>query len=239
MSVHSKFLVHWIGSDLVKKEKVLTLAALADEYAKRLKDDYQNGLFTERKKETNVLPKISMNSLVRICFTEIRLSQAQTHSERYGRLGIGFTREFVTKKGGRRVIYVPFEPDSGLLEESITSVWKKSKGKGHEEIHNAAKWLFAFCKPMSNGKAEDSADYLNYYEEMEWRMVFAEGSDRSGAWTNPKRREHRVRFDPGDVRVIVFPNDRVKQLTLDDGDMKIFFRKHQPNLVMLEDCPHF
>lgn len=241
MSVHSKFLVHWIGQDLVEEEtkKLTTPDALAKEYARRLKDDYQNGLFTIRKKEPKVLPKISIDHLVRICFTEIRLGQAKTHADRYGKLGIGFTRDFVIKKGGRRVIYVPFEPNSGLLEKSITSVWKKSRGKQYEEIHKAAKWLFAFCKPMSNGEAEGSNEYINYYEEMEWRLVYGENSDRSGAWTIPKRYEHRVKFDPGDVKVIVFPNDRVKQLTLEDADMKTFFRNQQPNLVMLEDCPHF
>lgn len=239
MSVHSKFLFHWIGQDLVEEEtkKLITPDALAKEYARRLKDDYQNGLFTIRKKEPKVLPKVSIDHLVRICFTEIRLGQAKTHADRYGKLGIGFTRDFVVKKGGRRVIYVPWESDSGLLEESIKSVWKKSKG--NEEIHKPAKWLFAFCKPMSNAEAEDSKEYINYYEEMEWRMVYGEGSDRSGAFTNPKRYEHRVRFDPADVKVIVFPDERVKQRILDDADMKKFFSKHQPNLVTLEDCPHF
>ena len=123
------------------------------------------------------------------------------------------------------------------MEESISSVWKKSKGS--DEIHKAAKWLLAFCKPMSNGEIEGSKKYINYYDEMEWRLVYGENSDRSRAWTNPRRGEHRVRFDASDVKVIVFPNDRVKQLTLDDADMKNFFRTHQPNLVMLKDCAHF
>ena len=42
---------------------------------------------------------------------------AQTHAERYGKLGIGFTRDFILNKGGRPVIYIPHtaNKDSRLL----------------------------------------------------------------------------------------------------------------------------
>ena len=201
-----------------------------------MKDDYQNGLFTKRKEE-KVLPRISVKNLVRICFTEIRLGQAAIHAERYGRLGIGFTRDLIVNKGGRRVIYVPIESDSCLLEESIKSLWKKSKGKEHEEIHRAAKWIFAFCKPMS-GNDEDG-EFIDYYKEMEWRLVYGESSDPGGSFVNTERRIFRVPFEPRDVKVIVFPDEAVKQRTLADSDMQKYFSEHQPNLVMFEDCSHF
>jgi hypothetical protein len=83
----SKFLIHWIGQDL-QEQRALKDGPLDDwevgEYAKRLKDDYQHGLFTRRQKEKDVLPGIAIANLVRICFTEVRLSQAQSHAERYG-----------------------------------------------------------------------------------------------------------------------------------------------------------
>jgi hypothetical protein len=57
-----------------------------------------------------------------ICFTEIRLSQAQTHAKQYGKLGIGFERDFIMDKGGRPVIYIPYKPKNGgrLLEDEVT-----------------------------------------------------------------------------------------------------------------------
>ena len=115
----SKFLIHWTGKDLVKRKVVENLPDdwLVREYAKRLKDNYQNGLFTERKKEKDVLRGLAIDSLVRLCFSEIRLSQAQIHAKRYGELGIGFSRDFVAAKGGRRVLYIPNEPKGGLLEQ--------------------------------------------------------------------------------------------------------------------------
>ena len=71
-------------------------------------DYYQNGLFTKRTTEA-VIRHMKIKNLLRLCFTEIRLSQAQTHAERYGKLGIGFTRDFIMNKGGRPVIYIPFK----------------------------------------------------------------------------------------------------------------------------------
>ena len=154
----SKFLIHWTGRDLVKRQSAENLPEdwLVREYAKRLKDNYQNGLFTERKKEKDVLRGLAIDSLVRLCFTEIRLSQAQIHAKRYGGLGIGFSRDFVAARGGRRVLYVPNEPEGGLLERSIKDAWKKSEGNA--EIRKHLKWVFAFCKPMSNGKPEDQTN---------------------------------------------------------------------------------
>lgn len=96
---HSKFLVHWTGhrdlEPLPDHEKT-------EKYALRLKDWYQNGLFTKRTIDPELAIRLSgpgrpVNKLknerfVRLCFTEVRLSQADEHSKRYGRLGIGFTR---------------------------------------------------------------------------------------------------------------------------------------------------
>jgi hypothetical protein len=111
--------------------------------------------------------------------------------------------------------------------------------KNDADVRKRLKWILAFCKQMSNGKPQDSEEYLDYYEEMEWRLVMGESLDRSKAFTNPKRGIHRVPFDPVDVQLIVFPNDEVKRLTLDDVEMKPFFAGHQPNLINLEDCSHF
>jgi len=236
---NSKFLVHWTGNDLIKRKHAENHLEdwLVNEYANRLKNDYQEGLYTERKKEKEVLPGIAISNLVRICFSEIRLSESGTHAACYGELGIGFTRDFIAKKGGRRVVYVPYETEEGLLEQSIKVAWKKSKGNA--ELQKRLKWVLAFCKPMSNGMPEDSAEYRDYYEEMEWRLVYGESLDSSKAFTNPKRGIHRVRFEPGNVKLIIFPNDNVRQQTLNDNDMKQFFAIHQPDLILLENCNHF
>ena len=81
MGIHSKILVHWTGKDIENSPK----ANKSQLYVERLRDDLQNGLFTKRTSEAVIREK-QIKNLLRICFTEIRLSQAQTHAERYGKL---------------------------------------------------------------------------------------------------------------------------------------------------------
>jgi hypothetical protein len=150
MGIHSKILVHWTGKDIESNPS----ANKSQLYVERLIDDLQNGLFTKRTTEA-VIRKKKIRNLVRICFTEIRLSQARKHAERYGKIGIGFTRDFIMNKGGRPVIYIPFEirTDGHLLENLIRTVYDKSAGD--DEIHKSTKGIMTHVKRMSNGKGED------------------------------------------------------------------------------------
>lgn len=227
MGIHSKFLVHWTGKDI--EEKCL-VAEKSQHYVNRLKDDLEKGLFTQRTSEKSIRGSI-VKKFVRLCFTEIRLSQAQIHAERYGKLGIGFTRDFIMDKGGRPVIYIPHKTKDGgrLLEDSIRNVYEKSKG--NEEIHRSSIWIMAHVKRMSNGKEED------YYEEMEWRLVYDESSTyfTKGEGNNV----YRLQFKANDIRVIIFPDEHTKQESLNDASIKDYFSIHQPIMVTLEDCTNF
>jgi len=239
----SKFLVHWTGKNF---ETFDDDNIRRDQYAARLKNWYQDGLFAKRADaelifrlpEPGHVNKFKMKRLVRICLTEIRLSQAKDHSDRYGKLGIGFAREFIASKGGRPVIYTPWEAKVRLMEESAWRAWQKSATNG--EIRESLNWLFAFFKVMSNGEPEGSPLYEDYYEEMEWRLVYGESLDGSGTFMHGTEPEtFRMKFEPGDVQVIVFPDGEVMRKTLNDNDMKKFFALHQPNLLLLEDCRDF
>jgi hypothetical protein len=240
----SKFLVHWTGQ---KDIEALSDREKSDQYAARLKDWYQHGLFARRADvevilrlpgENNQVNKFKMKRLVRICLTEIRVSQADSHSKRYGKLGIGFERDFIANKGGRPVIYVPRQARVQLMEQSVWQAWDSSVG--NPTIHEPFNWLFAFVKPMSNDSPVGSQDYEDYYEEMEWRLVYGEGFDRSGTFLEgAEMNTYRVKFEPSDVKVIVFPDDEALQRTVNDADMKRFFGAHHPNLLRLADCGHF
>lgn len=226
MGIHSKFLVHWTGKDI----EDCPVTEKSQLYVERLKDDLEKGLFAKRTSEDSIR-YWKIKNLVKICFTEIRLSQTQTHAERYGKLGIGFTRDFIMNKGGRQVIYVPFDAkdDSRLLEDSIRNVYEKSNDNG--EIHRSSKWIMAHVKRMSNEKDDD------YYEEMEWRLVYDE---RSTHFTNGETKNvHRLKFEASDIKVIIFPDENTKQQSLSDNVIRDYFSKHLPIMATLDDCRNF
>ena len=226
MRIHSHILVHWTGKDIEhcpdpNKSKL---------YVERLKDDLEKGLFTKRTSEDSIR-NWKIKNLVRICFTEIRLSQAETHAERYGKLGIGFTRDFIMNKGGRPVIYIPYDaPEDGrLLEDSIRNVFEKSKDNA--EINRSSKWIMAHVKRMSNGKEKE------YYEETEWRLVYDESSKH---FTSDEAENiHRLQFEASDIKVIIFPDENTKQQSLSDKVIKDYFSKHLPIMATVDDCRNF
>ena len=228
MGIHSKILVHWTGKDI---ENCIE-ANKSQLYVERLKDDLGKGLFMKRTTEASIRKK-KIKNLLRICFTEIRLSQAETHAKRYGKLGIGFTRDFIMNKGGRPVIYIPFEAmaDGRLLEDSIDNL--NENLKDHEEIHRSLKWIMAHVKRMSNGKDE------NYYEEMEWRIVYDESPNNKHFTKGNGNGVHRLKFAVHDIKVIIFPDEDTKQLSLKDEAIRKYFSEHMPIMATLEDCSNF
>ncbi|HXM35628.1 MAG TPA: abortive infection system antitoxin AbiGi family protein [Pyrinomonadaceae bacterium] len=232
--MRSKFLVHWTGKDL----EPLAEAERSEKYAARLKDWYQNGLFARsvnelilRLPKPGQVDKIKMKNLARICFTEIRLSQAESHSGRYGKLGIGFTRDFIANKGGRPVFYNPWEAKSRWVEQNM---WLAHE-RGNDEIKELLDGPLAYFKLMSN--ADGSEDY---YEEMEWRLVHGGIFNDTGTFTAGAEPDtYRVKFEASDVSLIVVPDREVMLRILDDNDMKQVFAAHQPDLILLQDCIHF
>jgi len=225
MGIHSKILVHWTGNDIENypEDKRSQL------YVERLKNDLQEGLYTKTTEEA-VIRGWKIKNITRLCFTEIRLSQAQTHAERYGKLGLGFTRDFIKNRGGRPVIYIPFDAmaDSRLLEDSIRNVHEKSKD--NEEIHTASKWIMTHVKRMWNEKNED------YYEEMEWRLVH---SPNNKHFKNIGNGVHRLEFEPSDIKAIIFPDEDTKQLSLKDEYIRKYLSEHMPIMATLDDCHNF
>ena len=227
MGLHSKILVHWTGRDFEQSPS----GSKPQQYVDLLKDDCQKGLYAKRVTEASIRG-IKLKYLVRLCFTEIRLSQAKTHAERYGKLGIGFAREFIMDKGGRPVIYIPFEPKKGgcLLEDSIAAVHERSR---HDpDIHRAMKWIMAHVKRMSNEKGED------FFEEMEWRLVYDE-HPQNKHFTPDRRGVYRLKFNPTDVRVLVFPDEDTKSMALGDQELRQYFSTHIPIIATLDECSSF
>jgi len=227
MAIHSKILVHWTGKDIETNHDKDEKPQL---YVDRLKDDLLEGLYAKPTIEDSIRG-LKIKDITRLCFTEIRLSQAKTHADRYGKLGIGFSRDFIMNKGGRPVIYIPFEPpaDNYLLEASIRNVYKESKN--HHEINASSILILAYVKRMS-----DRNKINDYYEEMEWRIVH-HADDK--IIKNTVNDIHRLKFKMSDIEVIIFPDSKTKQLSLEDNYIKECLSKHMPIIATLDDCLNF
>jgi len=227
MNVHSKILVHWTGKKDNENQAEEVRASL---YVERLKDYYNHGLYIRRTEEA-VLRRLKIKNLLRLCFTEIRLSQAENHSQKYGKLGVGFSREYILDRSGRPVIYIPFEAENSLLEESLRRSYENSRN--YADIHKPLTYVLAFIKRMWNEYNEP------YYDEMEWRIVYDENPGNPYFRKGKDDGVYRFAFDASDVKVIIFPDEKTKLHSLDDTEIQINFSRHLPIMATLEECKNF
>jgi hypothetical protein len=231
MNIHSKILVHWTGKKDIERDPVSTRM---QKYIYRLQDYYQNGLFMKITAEPTTRFK-QIKNLPRLCFTEIKLSQASDHAKKYGKLGIGFSREFILQRGGRPVIYIAFEPKDGLLERSLAQALDKSKG--NDEIHKPMISVHSFIKRMWEEKGEKRVEH---YDEMEWRIVRDNHPNYNQHFRKGKMvDEFRFQFAASDVKIIIFPDKKTMKASFDDKIIKEFFSKHTPIVVTLDECKNF
>jgi len=206
MNNHSKILVHWTGKKDIENNPENNRAQL---YVDRLKDYYQYGLYMKRTEE-DVLRGLKIKYLLRLCFTEIRLSQAREHANNYGNL---------------------FNAKRCLLEENLKQAYNKSKGI--DEIHKPLKYVLAFTKRMVNEQGD------NHYDEMEWRIVHDENPNDLYIVKDICKDAFRFKFLESDIKVIVFPDEETKKISLNDEDIKVFFSRYTPITVTLDDCDNF
>ena len=99
-----------------------------------------------------------------ICFTELRLSQVQAHTRKYGKLGIGFDRKWLMKLPGANPVFYVSNNECGVPSTNLNGIVNEM-----EKI-NALRLFLAYVKPMSDRRPELKSPLSNY-DEMEWRMV--------------------------------------------------------------------
>ncbi|MDQ1318549.1 MAG: hypothetical protein QG588_2211 [Candidatus Poribacteria bacterium] len=123
-TLRSDFLVHWTGAKDIEVEyrkngdEKLRQKTYVDRLCTTL--DLNNGGLWMNDVDIELRGLFNNFSYIRTipftwpatCFTEIKLSQSQKHAERYGRLGFGFTRQFVMDRDGAPVQYVPGDKES-------------------------------------------------------------------------------------------------------------------------------
>lgn len=233
-TLHTEFLVHWTGKDFHDPPINDLNDALRDHYVDRLVDGLTNGLCMNPGTEQIYGPDGTWikATISRTCFTEIKLTQAQAHAFRYGRLGIGVHRQFVMERHGNPVFYVQNGDDSAIvanMDRVRGALSQNPTALRQFEV------LLAFAKNMSERSSAD----LRYYDELEWRIVHLDRLERRYLKTIDKANGiFRVVLDHRDVKLVVFPDERTKHKAIADSRLQAFL-KTGPILVTLDDCQQF
>lgn len=183
-AIHSDFLIHWTGRDIdlsidpewddVHRQR--SNKELEQAYLERIRNALRYGLWMTSEPD-EIFGNISIPSVPKCCFTELKLSASRRHARKYGRLGIGVKRPFLFDRSGRPLVYVGFDSRSSdaLFRECA------------KDLQNKA--LLNFFKPMnSDGRM------LNYdlYEESEWRILYLDELERAGKIVDPKKKQNEA-----------------------------------------------
>jgi len=143
----------------------------------------------------NDISQNDMTEVNKVCFCDIPAGQTEIHMKKYGNFGIAFHKNFIVRKGGIPVHYVPKDAtinspyaDAGETRESyfnkitkelysyfdnlIVESSQNPNGKSdkyrrlHSFIETQIKPFFQF---FDYSLPDDDRD--NYYFEREWRVV--------------------------------------------------------------------
>ena len=252
MPTRSKFLVHWSGRDIAAGNEAALDEPSRFAYVERLVSILDQGFWVNEpypypEEVTGYGGRIFTHTAAMTCFTEIKLSQVATHAVRYGRLGIGVTREWVLDRTGGPVHYVRNRQTEcivgtfGHLHEFLLNPKIQEQLAEDEHPVELLETLITFLKPMSQLEDEDEEEY-EFLEEQEWRIVWNTAIDPDLAFeTGEDRPKLLLPLARNDVKLLVFPDDATKALALDDSRFVAWKDRSRrwPIMVTLDDCNSF
>jgi hypothetical protein len=246
--LHRQLLFHWTGK---QKEAAIKPRTRQDRlnYLDLLGKILDNGLRYSRPSQdhTEWIEKGLVEAKhPMLCFSEWGVSESSAHSGRYGFMGLGFTRRFIMKQGGRPVVYVdnsksdPFRIAMlGLIRAAKASTHLDAKVLEQVEIVSSYFKAYHFKRtperPEAPGEPKksrvannsrtpaedrhlriDFGGLLANLEDREWR-VLAKNSD--------PEKEIFMGFSPGDLAMIVFPDHQTLSLAMRSSEiMKVILR---------------
>jgi hypothetical protein len=228
-SQHSDILVHWTSKELAGQS--LSDPNVQSSYVDLLFSIYSKGLLFSQPKDPEVVVgvnvKTELPSLPIICFTELRLSQVQEHADRYGRLGIGFRREFLMTWGANPVFYMQ-NKNQGIVNTNLASL-ANNKFKGLDVF-------LSYIKQMG----EPNSNQYPFYDESEWRMVACKLGDQWPERFVEKDGDIWFRFKPEEVLLLAVPDEAIRLKCLADHRLGgKFLKKHMPMMVDTSSCNMF
>ena len=243
----SRFLTYWTGKDIERNVERLDNAARKT-YLDRLWNILHSGLWmTDIREEVIGWSDSGPNSTIRLnvpmtCFTELRLSQSRDHFTRYGLLGIVVDREFVLTRHGGPVHYISSHPDESIVGNFVqTLAWVQDQSNrdttGAKELLENIKFSSCFLKAMST----TGADKFTNLDENEWRIVHTNKCQQTRliVSTGSIRPRYRIPLSPSDLKLIVVPDVRFRDLIGGEDRIKSWFEGTFPLMLTVEEVEQF
>lgn len=236
--MRTDLLVHWTGRDIATNRFLLDDAQRAA-YVTRLADILSRGFWmtTPPEKIHGASESWIKYEAPMTCFTEVRLSDTELHTQRYGLLGIAVNRHFVLERYGGPVHYVRNHCTESMIE-NVQVLLDPIKALPDPDLGRFFAQNSAFLKAMSD-KNTDNFVYLN---EQEWRIIHTDRQLELGNIldTKPGPPLYRIPLKLDDIRLVVFPDDRTRSLGLADPELTDLrqARRVRP-LLTVEECGQF
>lgn len=255
-NIHPNIIVHWTRPQMSPGRRVLggwdpsvqLTEDARDGYTRRLRSIYLRGLRAsvpnQRDQiygvnETAFEVPVSSNGM--ICFSEVRLDRVGGHEGKYGRLGIGFSRDWLLSCGANPVLYLQSARQGIVNTNMLIFTDLLDSQEVHQDIKLALLQFLTYVKPMSDLEDVTQA----HYEDMEWRIVPAKMTDTlSGTEEWPtcfvQRRDGiYLPFDPEQVKLLITPDETTRRMALSDPILKRCFGVHLPMMIDFTEIGQF
>lgn len=235
---HERLLFHWIGRDIeaeIPGRDAKARAARAERYVAHLSGSLDKGLWVkapDAPEPTLGAAALPLPRLPMACFTEWRPEESRDHVAAYGKLGLGFARNWVSKRGGQPVTYVPQNKNSRFVAAMAAVAAAMSKPDVDAAARQHLAYLLHFAKPIRDVRSRPAAankpvaaarrstrskpdpfrrsfgEAMPYVAEREWRIVGPSPEVRRG----PGLPKHFVPALPGARPAFYLPYEAGREL---------------------------
>ena len=169
------------------------------------------------------------------CFCDIPLSAIQPHIEKYGRFGLGMSKEWGKAQKLSPVLY--YLKDSGLANQvnELLGICRKDARQCR------SKRFLAYTKVYSIKKGADGKILEKFYDEREWRYV-PDGLKEVVTFNclranlnrlNEDSKEQMCKFDYTDIKYIIVDTEDDRRKLLDDIKKDLFQEVAEDKLRLL------
>jgi Putative abortive phage resistance protein AbiGi, antitoxin len=197
--IHRHQLFHWIGGHIhdVKMNRSLTDEE-RQKYVGCLADTLITGLWASVPGKLDGLGDGKTIKVVRpiTCFTEWSLGESLPHTKRYGRLGFGFPKSFVSKLGGQPVTYVRDDLKNNAYVTALEEILRFTKSievsEEAQKIKDYIEYLAHFAKKTRH-ESEPKAARTKEQKDADRRINPSQresGGAKSRRKTDPLNRQY-------------------------------------------------